>query len=140
MILMEIVISEILVTAAGMIVCRRCTARSKRSGEQCRKPALTSSRTQKCQLHGGKSYGPKTAGGKVASAAANYKNGAYSKASIEQVDKSRALLRVLEDATHLLGLVPKGTVRTTGRKPKLYIPLPNNEDILETIVALRDET
>ena len=55
-------------------------------------------------------------------------------------DKSRALLRVLEDATHLLDLVPKDTVRTTGRKPKLYIPIQSEADIFEAIVTLRDET
>jgi len=41
-----------LVTGGGKITCKRCTAKSKRSGEQCKKPALKTSRTQKCEFHG----------------------------------------------------------------------------------------
>ena len=126
-----------LVCAGGRIVCPRCQARSKRTQSQCGKPALKGKRV--CQFHGGRSSGPKTEQGKAASAAANYKDGAYSKASIEKADKSRALLRVLEDATHLLDLVPKGTVRTTGRKPKLYISIQSPADILEAILNLKDD-
>ena len=59
-----------LMTAGGKITCLRCTARSTRSGNQCRKPALKVSRTQKCQTHGGKNKGPITAEGKARSAAA----------------------------------------------------------------------
>jgi hypothetical protein len=37
-------ITLILVTGGGKITCPRCTAMSKRSGEQCKKPALKTSR------------------------------------------------------------------------------------------------
>jgi hypothetical protein len=53
-------ITQKLVTAGNKITCARCTAKSKRSGEQCKKPALKASRTQKCEFHGGRSTGPKT--------------------------------------------------------------------------------
>ncbi len=33
----------------------RCTAMSRRTGEQCKAPAVTGSRTQKCRMHGGTS-------------------------------------------------------------------------------------
>lgn len=33
----------------------QCTAMSKRSGERCKAPAVTGSRTQKCRMHGGNS-------------------------------------------------------------------------------------
>jgi hypothetical protein len=49
-----------LVCASGKIKCLRCTAKSKRTGEQCGAPALRDSKTQKCRIHGGKSTGPKT--------------------------------------------------------------------------------
>ena len=125
-------------TAGGRIVCRRCTAKSKRSGEQCKKPALKTSRTQKCQLHGGRSRGPVTAEGKARSALANYRTGEYTKAAIDHLDRSRALLRVLEDATHLLGMVPVETPRTRGRPPRLYQPIDNPQHVLPAILELQE--
>ena len=125
-------------TAAGRITCARCTAHSKRTGQQCRKPALKTSRTQKCQFHGGLSQGPVTAEGKARSAAANYKTGEYSKAELHKSDRSRALLRVLEEAAHVLGLVTPDTPRSRGRKPKLYLPVASPDDVLSAIVELGD--
>ena len=61
--------------AGGRIKCLRCTAKSVRSGNQCLKPALKSSRTQKCGHHGGKNKGPVTEAGKARSAAAHIKTG-----------------------------------------------------------------
>ena len=60
-----------LLTGRGKIQCLRCTAKSSRTGVQCGRPALKSSKTQKCQYHGGRSTGPKTAGGKARIAAAH---------------------------------------------------------------------
>ena len=126
-------------TAGGRIICRRCTAKSKRSGEQCKKPALKTSRTQKCQLHGGRSRGPVTAEGKARSALANYRTGEYTRAEIDQADRSRALLRVLEDATQLLGMVPIDTPRTRGRPPRLYQHVRTPEDVLSAILELQED-
>ena len=50
--------------AGGRIRCLRCSAKSVRSGLQCAKPAMKSSRTQKCSHHGGWSTGAKTAAGR----------------------------------------------------------------------------
>lgn len=131
--------TELMITiAGGRIQCARCTARSKRTGEQCKKPALKISRTQKCGLHGGLSRGPVTAEGKARSALANYRTGEYTKAEIDQADRSRALLRVLEDATQLLGMVPTDTPRTRGRPPRLYQPVRSPEDVPSAILALKD--
>ncbi len=44
---------QYLTTAAGRITCLRCTAKSNRTKLQCGKPALKTSRTQKCGHHGG---------------------------------------------------------------------------------------
>jgi hypothetical protein len=79
-----------------------------------------------------------TAEGKVRSALANYKTGEYSKAEIDKTDRSRALIRTLEDAVHVLALVPQDTPRTRGRKPKLYKPVTRQEDVLPAILGLRD--
>jgi hypothetical protein len=59
------VLSNELTTAGGRIKCLRCTAQSSRTKEQCARPALNSSRTQKCQFHGGRQSGPKTWGNKA---------------------------------------------------------------------------
>jgi hypothetical protein len=88
---MQNVIS-MLVTGGGNISCRRCTVLSKRSGEQCKKPALKTSQTQKCDFHGGRSTGPKTGGGKVRQRAAVTTSGRYTKEAME----GRA--RMVEDA------------------------------------------
>ena len=45
-----------LITAGGRITCLRCTAKSNRTGEQCEKPALKASSTQKCGHHGGRPH------------------------------------------------------------------------------------
>lgn len=96
-------ITSMLVTGGGKIVCARCTAKSKRSGEQCKKPALKTSRTGKCQLHGGHSAGARTTAGKARSATANFRTGEHTKAETDKAGRSRSILRVLEDAAHLLG-------------------------------------
>ena len=129
-------IITLLETAGGKVLCRRCTALSKRTGEQCKKPALRASRTGKCEFHGGRSRGARTSAGKARSAAANLRTGEYSKAAIDKADRSRALIRVLEDAAHVLGLVPQDTPRTRGRKPKLYIAVVSPEYVLPAIVEL----
>jgi hypothetical protein len=54
-----------LLTAGGKIKCLRCTALSIRTGVKCDRPAVKSSKTQKCQYHGGRSTGPKTVEGKA---------------------------------------------------------------------------
>lgn len=47
---------QYLVTAAGKITCLRCTAKSTRTKQQCGRPAIKTSRTQKCQYHGGRAH------------------------------------------------------------------------------------
>ena len=52
-----------IVLAGGRIRCRRCQALSRRSKEQCKKPAIRGKRV--CGFHGGKSTGPRTQEGKA---------------------------------------------------------------------------
>ena len=131
-------IEPTMTTAGGRIECARCTARSKRTGNQCKKPALRASRTGKCEFHGGRSRGPVTAEGKARSRAANFRTGEYTKAEIDKADRSRALIRILEDAAHLLDMVPTDTPRTRGRKPKFYSPVTTPADIVRAILKLED--
>jgi hypothetical protein len=49
----------------------QCTAKSKRSGERCKGPAIYGSRTQKCRMHGG--------GASIGIADPSFKHGRYSR-------------------------------------------------------------
>ena len=114
--------ASLLITAGGRLSCARCTAKSKRTGEQCGRPALRASKTQKCQFHGGRgNSGPKTPEGKARALAAHTKTGDCSKAARDADAGVSARLLRLEDAMHLLGM-SKAT-RTRGRKPSCYVPV-----------------
>ena len=128
MVVMKNIIS-MLVTGGGKITCQRCTAMSKRSGEQCKKPALKTSRTQKCDFHGGRSTGPKTEAGKARQRAAVLKTGDYTKEAIEDKARSVRVLAGLEDAMYVLNMATMP--RTRGRKPKGYVPLQTVEDVMK---------
>ena len=115
-------------TAGGGITCLRCTAKSVRSGNQCLKPALKSSRTQKCSTHGGRNKGPITEAGKARSAASRVKTGEFTKQAIQERSQKLAEMMQLEDACHVLGLTNAG--RTRGRKPNGYTPLATIKDVV----------
>jgi hypothetical protein len=119
---------SMLSTAGGRIQCLRCTARSKRSGVQCRRPASKSSKTQKCHMHGGRgNSAPKTEAGQQRVVAAHIKSGRYTKeAKLEQSKASSRLLR-LEDAMHVLGMTSAS--RTRGRKSSSYVPVTSIQDV-----------
>lgn len=119
---------ELLVTAGNRIICKRCTAMSKRSGEQCKKPALRSSKTQKCGYHGGRSSGPKTDAGKARQVAAVTTSGRYAKGAIEGRRRSALVLTALEDAMYVLNMTTMP--RTRGRKPLGYVKLQTIEDVV----------
>ena len=119
-------VTSTLVTGGGKITCKRCTAKSKRSGEQCKKPALRGKAV--CEFHGGRSTGPRTVEGKARQRAAVLKTGDYTKEAME--DKSRSALRLagLEDAMYVLNMTTMP--RTRGRKPLGYVPLQTVEDVV----------
>ena len=114
-------------TAGGRITCLRCTAKSVRSGNQCLKPSLKSSRTQKCSTHGS-SMGPITEAGKARSAAAHIKTGEFTKQAIQERSQKLAEMMQLEDACHLVGLTTAD--RTRGRKPNGYKRLSTIKDVV----------
>jgi hypothetical protein len=121
-----------LVTAGGNIKCLRCTAKSSRTKQQCCRPALKSSKTQKCGSHGGLSTGPKTAEGRQRIADAQTVHGRDTKA--ERLERSRGLLRLaqLEDAMHVFGMT--AAKRTRGRKPNGYTPLRTIADVCRFLI------
>ena len=115
-------------TAGGKIQCLRCTAKSVRSGNQCLKPALKSSRTFKCTAHGGRNKGPITESGKARSAAAHVKTGEYTKQAIRERSQKLAEMMQLEDTMHVLKMTT--ATRTRGRKPAGYAPLTTIKDVV----------
>lgn len=122
-----------LLTGGGRICCLRCTARSKRSGLQCGRPASKESKTQKCHMHGGRgNSAPKTEAGRQRVAAAHTKTGQYTKAAKLEQSKSSARLARLEDAMHVLGMTT--APRTRGRKPNLYVPVTSVEGVREMMI------
>ena len=117
--------AKYLLTGGGKITCLRCTAKSSRTNQQCGRPAIKSSRTQKCQFHGGRNSGPKSAAGKHQIAQAQTKHGAYSKANLRVKHAEAVQLRQLEDAAFLIGLVQGSRIR--GAKPRGYVPIKSME-------------
>jgi hypothetical protein len=130
---------QYLITAAGKIQCLRCTARSRRTGLQCGRPALKTSKTLKCQLHGGRSTGPKTTEGKASIAARHTVHGRETRSLRAERSAASARLSQLEDAAYLLGMMtgPRGR----GRKASGYVPVKTIEQVRKMMIddALRPD-
>ncbi len=121
--------------AGGRIRCARCTAQSSRTKLQCGRPALKTSKTQKCQYHGGGlASGKQTLEGRNRIAAAHYKHGESTKAARDEYSKASATLSKLEDAMHLLKMTT--APRTRGRKPNGYKPVCSTHDVIQLVLDL----
>jgi hypothetical protein len=121
-----------LLTAGGIIQCLRCTANSIRTGLQCGRPALKSSKTQKCQYHGGRSTGPKTAEGKARVAAAHTVHGQETNTARAERSAGSARLSRIEDAMYLLEMTT--APRTRGRKARGYVPVKTLDDVRQMVL------
>jgi len=119
--------TKYLLTASGKIQCLRCTAKSSRTGVQCGRPAIRSSKTQKCQFHGGRSSGPKTAEGKARIAAAHTVHGQETNTARAERSVGSARLSRIEDAMYLLEMTT--APRTRGRKARGYVPVKTLDDV-----------
>ena len=123
-----------LVTAGRKIKCLRCTASSTRTKQQCGRPSLKTSKTQKCQFHGGRATGAKTPEGRKRIAQANYRHGESSKAARRDYSTASANLRRLEDAMYVLGMTSAS--RTRGRKPAGYMLVRTLDDVRAMVLDL----
>jgi len=119
-------------TAGGKIQCLRCTANSSRMGVQCGRPALKSSKTQKCQYHSGRGSGPKTAEGKARIAAAHTVHGQETGAARTERSASSAKLSRIEDAMYMLEMTT--APRTRGRKAKGYVPVKTLDEVRQMVL------
>jgi hypothetical protein len=117
-----------LVTAGGKIKCLRCTAKSSRSKQQCGKPALKTSTTQKCQTHGGRPHTPEVL---RRISEANTIHGEATKAAKEQYRKDAVHILQLEDAMRVLKMGEGPSIR--GRKPAGYRGVYSEADVLRAI-------
>lgn len=119
--------------AGGRIRCLRCSARSKRSGVQCGRPASKASKSQTCHMHGGRgNSAPKTEAGRQNVADAHTKSGRYTKAAKLDSSRSSARLARLEDAMYVLEMTT--APRSRGRKSALYVPVTNVRDVRSMLI------
>ena len=120
--------AQYLQTAGGKITCLRCTAKSSRTKLQCGRPAIKTSRTQKCQFHGGR---PHTAEVLKRISEANTIHGEATKSAKEQYRHDSALMHELEDAIAVLKMGEGPRIR--GPKPKGYKPVMTQADVVRMI-------
>ena len=93
------VIEGMLTTAGGKIVCRRCSAMSKRTKLQCGGPAIKGK--TKCKFHGGLSTGPNSELGRQICSAAKTIHGKDTRVARE---KHRLIAMKIRLCAALLGL------------------------------------
>jgi hypothetical protein len=94
---------DILRTAGGRIVCRRCSATSKRTKRQCKAPAIKGKQT--CRFHGGYSAGFTTEAGKHRSIEANTKFGHETRGIRRVRQKKLRELRRIEAIMKIIGML-----------------------------------
>jgi hypothetical protein len=121
-----------MLTGGGRITCARCLASSTRTGQQCGRPALKTSKTQKCQFHGGRGSGPKTAAGRARIAAALTVHGTETRALRASRTQASIRLAELQDAARVMGFT--SAARTPGRKPAGYVPLTSIEVVVRMML------
>lgn len=94
---------EILSTAGGRIICRRCSATSKRTKRQCKAPAVKGKQT--CRFHGGYSTGFATESGKRRCIEANTTFGNETRAMRRVRQKKLRELKRIEAVMRIAGML-----------------------------------
>ena len=101
-------------TLGGNVKCRQCAAKSKRTKQQCRSPAMRGKLV--CRIHGGKSAGPKTEQGRKRCAEAKTVHGKETRGIRQRRSKLSRELYALEMEGRKLGLITGA--KSPGRNPK----------------------
>ena len=99
-------------TLGGRVTCTRCNAKSKRTKQQCRNPAMKGKNT--CLHHGGRSRGSITTAGRARQIAANTKHGRETRAIRKERSAKLAELYEIEKEMRSMGMVEGSRV---SRKP-----------------------
>jgi hypothetical protein len=89
-------------TAGGKIRCRRCAGVSSRTKQQCKHPALRTSKKSRCKWHAGSSTGPRTEVGKNKIRAAHWKDGSE---TIEAKAERKKVFAELNQLAKSLGII-----------------------------------
>ena len=105
---------------------------SKRSRLQCGRPAMKSSKTQKCNFHGGKSTGPKTTEGRQRISNAQLIHGRETVKKRAARQETAVRLAQMEDVMHVLKMTTGG--RTRGPKPNGYHPIGNIDQVHQWVI------
>ena len=121
-------------TLGGRVTCERCQARSKRTGLQCKAPAIFGK--SKCRFHGGKSTGPKTPEGRQRCGQARTTHGQQTTSMRIERSLASARLAILEEVGH--GLKMMSGPRTCGRKPdRMGEAYPEHQALYQKLVIER---
>ncbi len=99
-------------TLGGRVICTQCSAKSKRSQERCRNPAMKGKNT--CLHHGGRSRGSITISGRARQIAANTKHGRETRAIRKERSAKMAELYEIEKEMRSMGMIEGSWV---SRKP-----------------------
>ena len=110
-------LSKVFKTLGGKITCQQCSARSRRTGVQCKAPALIGKLV--CRNHGGLSTGPKTGQGRKRCAEAKTIHGNEARAKRAERSQKSAELHRLVDLGNSIGVF-SGKAALRGRPPKKY--------------------
>jgi hypothetical protein len=106
-------LEQYLQTLGGRVTCKRCQARSKRTGNQCRAPSVALKNV--CRFHGGKSTGPKTPEGRQRCAQSRWVHGSETSAVRLERSLASARLALLESVGFEFGIL--GGSKSRGPKP-----------------------
>jgi hypothetical protein len=106
-------LEQTVITLGGRVTCPRCQAKSKRTKQQCKAPAIKGKLV--CKTHGGRSTGPKTEGGRQRCAEAKTIHGRETRETRSERSLDSARLAVLEAVGFSIGLM--SGARTRGAKP-----------------------
>ena len=92
-----------ILTLGGRIRCPRCQAKSKRTKQQCRSPAIRGKRV--CRIHGGRSTGPRTKEARNLCGAAKTLYGHETRAIRAKRQQAEAELKLLERVGKGVGIM-----------------------------------
>ena len=106
-------LEKYLQTLGGRVTCKRCQARSKRSGLQCCAPAIVDKNV--FRFHGGKSTGPKTPEGRQRCAQSRWVHGDETSSVRLERSLASARLALLESVGFEFGIMVG--LRSRGPKP-----------------------
>ena len=111
-------IEGFILTLGGRIRCPRCQAKSKRSQQQCRLPAIRGKRV--CRIHGGRSTGPRTQQGRNLCGAAKTVHGRETRAIRAKRQRALAELKLLERMGRGLVCLPVVISRVYYQSGRVY--------------------